>query len=125
MVSRRRFVNAAAATLVAAGVPTVFARVGAAAGGVYSALWWRKRLGSKVEFQGAQWHLGEIRAVRVVPSSPGLEQFTISFRGSANDRIPEGTYVVKVGANRVKLFVQPSGGDVSWNLYVAAVAQLQ
>jgi hypothetical protein len=60
-----------------------------------------------------------------ISSSPGVEQFTISFRGSVNDRIPEGTYVVKVGATRLKLFVQPSGSDQAWNHYVAAVAQLQ
>jgi hypothetical protein len=124
MVSRRRFVNAAAATLVAAGVPAVLAPPAAAAG-KYSAAWWRKRLGAQVEFQGDQWHLGAIRDVRGISSSPDVEQFTILFRGSVNDLIPEGTYVVKVGITRVKLFLQPSGGDDLSNFYVASVAQLQ
>ena len=125
MLSRRRFVNAAAATLVAASVPTFLAPEAAAAAGTYSAAWWRKRLGTKVQFQGEQWHLGELVAVKENQSSSAVEQFTIVFQGSANDRIPEGVYVVQVAKNKVKLFVQPTGGDIASNRYVAAVARLR
>ena len=124
MVSRRRFVGAAAATVVAAGAPVVFAPAVAAAG-KYSARWWTQRLGAQVEFQGDQWHLGEVLDVTETSSSAEVEQFTIQFQGSPNDRISEGIYQVTIQGRRVKLFVQPSGGDATSNFYVASIARLQ
>ena len=136
MVDRRRFLTAAAAALVAAGLPAVFAPT--ADGGrrrrrrrrrrkrrvkTLTTNWWKRRVGSRAVLQGENWHLVKIAEVHPVKSS-GVEQFTICFRGSYGDHVSEGIYRVKVRRRKVTLFLQPAGGDESGTYCVANVCRL-
>ena len=136
MVDRRRFITAAAATVVAAGLPAMFApsvdagrkrkrrrRRRGRRNNTLTTQWWQRQVGSRAVLQGENWHLVEISDVHQV-KSPGVEQFTIVFHGSYGDHVSEGIYKVKVGRKKVLLFLQPAGADESGTHCVANVCRL-
>jgi hypothetical protein len=127
MVDRRQFVTAAAASLVAAALPSEGLSLAdvSHARRLFAVAWFQRRVNARVELQGELWHL--VRLIRVVEhaSGPELEQFTLVFGGSRNDPLAEGIYQAKLDRRTFSLFLQPSGGDANTSYYRASFSLIR
>jgi hypothetical protein len=116
-MERRGFLKGGTAALVLAGFAPVALFGGKTARGAasdFTKAWFDARTGEWFYIDAGSWQSVELVEVVGSNASPRLDQFTVTFRGSPNAEIQEGTYEVAPpdGAS-FQLLVQPAGSDAN------------
>lgn len=124
MVDRRKFVSSSVAALVAASVDPSLLSASEHEGP--SAEDFRGALHQFFQLQGELWHRVELVKVNEITVSPGLEQFSLVFRGSVNDAVREGIYeVTGPGVERFSATLHPAGTEAFHNYYISHFSRIR
>ena len=112
-MQRRHFIAGCSAALAAAAIepPQLWTAASPVAGQGISRVRFEGLVGSEFRLYADHRFVGKVQLEAVVdgPQAPGLEQFTVRWKGSDSERLPEGIYTLTTpDAPSLELALEPS-----------------
>ena len=120
MLARRTFLKSGTASLLLAGLGPILltGRRASASQSVPSYDEFAPQVDRWFQLRGESTHHLQLIEVEDRPVDPRLGQFTLVFRGPANDPVAAGLYDVTSRESAHTFFVQPAGGDAAGEYYL-------